>query len=244
MDTPRIASRMEWLTARKELLAKEKRFTRERDRLSEERRQLPMVALDKEYNLQSADGPRTLNQLFEDRHQLIVYHFMFSPDMEEGCKSCSFFADNFVGTPTHLAARDTSFAVVSRAPIAKIELFKQRMGWTFPWYSSEGSDFNYDFHVTLDPSAGSVEYNYENGDALREAGKIWMDELPGLSVFLKLGNQVFHTYSTYQRGLDILMGTYNYLDLTPLGRQEDGLPFSMAWVRHHDRYDAKESAIS
>src|SRR5262249_16202667 len=156
---------------------------------------------------QSPGGPATLLDLFEGQRQLIVYHFMFEPSWEEGCPSCSYLADNFTGAIIHLPARDTAFAVVSRAPIDKIEAFRKRMGWDFPWVSSLGTDFNYDFHVTLDAARGSVVYNYADADALKQAGKLWMDELPGLSVFLREGETVFHTYSTYQRGLDHLINT-------------------------------------
>jgi predicted dithiol-disulfide oxidoreductase (DUF899 family) len=238
MDQPTVVSRAEWLTARKELLTKEKAFTRARDALSAERRRLPMVKIDKPYVFEGPDRPVTLLDLFDGRRQLIIYHFMFEPGWDEGCPSCSYLADNFTGAVIHLAARDTAFAAVSRAPTTAIEPFKQRMGWTFPWFSSFGSDFNYDFHVTLDASMGSVEYNYQDATALREAGQLWMDELPGLSVFLRDGDTAYHTYSTYQRGLDLLINTYNYLDLTPLGRHEDQEEWSMAWVRHHDRYPA------
>jgi predicted dithiol-disulfide oxidoreductase (DUF899 family) len=235
MDHP-VASRTHWLEARKALLAQEKEFTRARDALSAQRRALPMVKLDKRYVFEGPDGPATLLDLFGGRRQLILYHFMFEPSWDEGCISCSYFADNFSGAVLHLAARDTTFAVVSRAPIAKLEAFRKRMGWTFSSYSSFGTDFNYDFHVTLDEAAGSVEYNYQDARALKQAGKLWMDELPGLSVFLRDDDTVFHTYSTYQRGLDLLINTYNYLDLTPLGRQEQDEEWSMAWLRHHDRY--------
>jgi predicted dithiol-disulfide oxidoreductase (DUF899 family) len=238
MDQPTVVSRAEWLTARKELLTKEKAFTRARDALSAERRRLPMVKIDKPYVFEGPDRPVTLLDLFDGRRQLIIYHFMFEPGWDEGCPSCSYLADNFTGAVIHLAARDTAFAAVSRAPTTAIEPFKQRMGWTFPWFSSFGSDFNYDFHVTLDASMGSVEYNYQDATALREAGQLWMDELPGLSVFLRDGDTADHTYSTYQRGLDLLINTYNYLDLTPLGRHEDQEEWSMAWIRHHDRYPA------
>jgi len=238
MTHPKIVSRSEWLVARKELLAREKEAIRQRDALGAERRRLPMVKVEKEYIFDAADGARSLRDLFQGRRQLIVYHFMFDPSWEEGCKSCSHFADNFAGLPVHLAARDTAFAVISRAPAAKIEPFKRRMGWTFPWLSSAGNSFNYDFQVTMDEAAGSREYNFTDVAALKQAGKIWMDELPGLSVFLREGDDIFHSYSTYARGLDPLMNTYNYLDLTPLGRQEEGLPWAQAWVRHHDRYEA------
>ena len=240
MDHPNVVSRREWLVARKDLLGKEKEFTRERDRLSAERRTLPMVKIEKDYVFEGSNGPAGLRDLFGSRRQLVIYHFMFDPSWDEGCKSCSHVIDNFVGGIIHLAARDTSFAVISRAPLPNIESFKQRMGWTFPWLSSFGSDFNYDFHVTLDEAAGSVEYNYESARTLLQAGKIWSPkgEMPGLSVFLRDGDSVFHTYSTYQRGLDLLLNTYNYLDLTPLGRQEDG-DRTQGWIRHHDKYPAE-----
>ncbi len=235
MNYPNIVSREEWLTARKELLAKERESVRQRDALSAERRRLPMVKLEKDYTFDGPQGPTKLSELFEGRRQLIVYHFMFDPAWDEGCKSCSFFADNFVGSPVHLAARNTSFAVVSLAPLAKLEAFKKRMGWSFPWFSSFGSDFNSDFQVTIDRDHGNAEYNYQSAAALRQTGKIWIEkgELPGLSVFLRDGDGIFHTYSAYQRGLDMLLNTYNYLDLTPLGRQEQNEPYVMSWVRHH-----------
>jgi predicted dithiol-disulfide oxidoreductase (DUF899 family) len=198
----------------------------------------PMVQVDKGYVFEGPTGQATLLDLFGLRRQLIVYHFMFDPGWDEGCKSRSHCADNFEGAVVHLAARDTAFAAVSRAPLQKIEAFKRRMGWTFPWVSSFGTTFNYDFHVSLDPAEGSTEYNYADAGALHQAGKLWSTkgELPGLSVFLRDGkDDVFHTYSTYQRGLDLLLNTYNYLDLTLLGRQEEG-ERAQAWLRHHDRY--------
>lgn len=239
-DHPPIVSQAEWLAARRALLAKEKEFTRQRDALSAERRKLPCVQVEKEYAFEGSDGRVNLHDLFGKQRQLIVYHFMFDPEWEEGCKSCSFLADSFP-VLAHFGARNTAFAVVSRAPIGKLEAFKKRMGWNFPWYSSFGSDFNYDFRVTLDEAQGAIEYNYQPAAALRQAGKIWMEkgELPGLSVFLRDGENVFHTYSTYQRGLDIFLNTYNYLDMTPLGRQEEGERI-MAWVRHHDKYSAEQ----
>ncbi len=240
MDLPRIVSRAQWLAARKELLAKEKVATRARDALSAERRELPMVEIEKEYVFDGPHGRANLRDLFAEQRQLLVYHFMFDPSWDEGCPSCSYFADSFAGAIAHLGARNTSFAVVSRAPLAKLEAFEQRMGWSFPWFSSFASDFNYDFGVTLDVAEGSVEYNYESVAKLRESGKIWIEdgELPGLSVFLRDGERIFHTYSTYQRGLDLMLNTYNFLDVTPLGRQEDEEPYVMAWVRHHDTYAA------
>ncbi len=239
MDRPRIVSKAEWIVARKEILAREKEASRQRDALAVERRKLPMVKIDKEYVFDGPEGRTDLLGLFQHRRQLIVYHFMFDPNWEEGCKSCSHMADNFVGSIVHLAARDTSFAVVSRAPQAKIEAFKGRMGWTFPWFSSLDSDFNYDFHVSLDEDRGSAEYNYENSTKLLQAGKIWYTkgELPAMSVFLREDDEIFHTYSTYQRGLDLFLNTYNFLDVTPLGRQEEGARIQ-GWIRHHDRYEA------
>ena len=240
-----IVSSEEWLAARKELLKKEKQFTRLRDQLSAERRALPWVMIKKEYVFQGPEGRRTLADLFEGRRQLLVYHFMFDPAWDEGCPSCSFVADHFAGALVHLAARDTSFAVISHAPFAKIERFKKRMGWDFPWLSSFDSDFNYDFQVTLDEN--HIEYNYAPVSA-QPAGYPQEGEREGLSVFLRDGDRLFHTYSTYQRGLDPFLNTYNFLDLTPLGRQEeDGI---MRWVRHHDRYgddyvvDPKDQYVS
>ena len=197
MNYPQIVSRDEWLVARKELLIKEKEATHARDRLNAERRRLPMVKLDKEYLFEGPDGKVRLFDLFDGRRQLIVYHFMFDPSWEDGCPSCSYLVGNIPGTLDHLHASDTSLVLVSRAPLTKIEPFKKRMNWTVPWFSSYGSDFNYDFDVTDDEG-----------------------EKPGLSVFLREGGDLFHTYSTNGRGVDILLGTYNYLDLTPLGRQE------------------------
>ena len=231
MQRPTIVSRTEWAAARRRLLAKEKEFNRQRDALSAERRRLPMVAIEKAYVFDGPDGRRTLADLFEGRRQLLVYHFMFDPAWDEGCPACSLVADNFASGLVHLAARDTSFAVISRAPLARIERFRRRMGWDFPWLSSFGTDFNYDFQVTLDEDHG--EYNYAPVSAQPE-GYPRKGEREGLSVFLRDGDRLFHTYSTYQRGLDLFLNTYNFLDVTPLGRQEeDGI---MRWVRHHDRY--------
>jgi predicted dithiol-disulfide oxidoreductase (DUF899 family) len=231
MQRPTIVSRDEWTAARKRLLVKEKEFNRQRDALSAERRKLPMEEIKKEYVFQGPEGRHTLADLFEGRRQLIVYHFMFDPAWDEGCPSCSFVADNFAGALVHLAARDTAFAVISRAPLDQIERFKERMGWNFPWLSSFGTDFNYDFQVTLDGS--HTEYNYAPVSA-QPAGRPHEGEREGLSVFLRDGDRLFHTYSTYQRGLDPFLNTYNFLDLTPLGRQEgDGI---MRWLRYHDKY--------
>ncbi len=231
MEMPNVVSRDDWIAARKQLLAKEKEWNRKRDRLSAERRKLPMVRVEKDYVFEGPHGRRTLGDLFDGRRQLLIYHFMFEPDHEEGCKSCSFVADNFAGALVHLAARDTSFAVISRAPLEKIERFKRRMGWSFPWLSSFGTDFNYDFQVTTDES--HTEYNYA---PMAIQGRVpSMGEMPGLSVFLRDGERLFHTYSTYTRGLDLFLNTYNFLDHTPLGRQEEGRPI-MEWLRHHDKY--------
>jgi predicted dithiol-disulfide oxidoreductase (DUF899 family) len=223
----------EWVAARKEFLAKEKEFTRLRDELSKQRRELPWESVEKQYSFDGPNGKETLADLFAERGQLIVYHFMFGPGWEEGCRSCSFIADHFDGMTIHLANRDVKLVVVSRAPYAEIAAFKKRMGWKFKWVSSFGSDFNYDYAVTFTKeqlATGQVSYNYSVQGFPSE-------EAPGASVFAKDGNgQVFHTYSSFGRGTDILVGTYNYLDLVPKGRDEDGLNFSMAWVRHHDQY--------
>ena len=244
MADPRVVSRDEWLAARRELLAEEKEFTRQRDALNTKRRKLPMAGIDKEYVFQGPDGQASLRGLFEGRGQLLIYHFMFDPDWDEGCKSCSFLADG-IGQLTHLHARDTTLAMVSRAPLAKLEAFRQRMGWTVPWYSSVGSDFNYDLHVTLDPAVTPVEYNYRDLDELGPDWQGWTGEMHGLSAFLRRGDRVFHTYSSYARGTDMVNSCYQWLDLTARGRQEDWEqppgrsdgPL-MGWLRHHDRYRA------
>lgn len=240
MNVPKVTSREEWLLARKELLAKEKDFSRARDALSAERRELPMVEVDKDYRFEGPDGPVSLLDLFNGRRQLIVYHFMFDPSWDEGCPGCSLLVDN-IGHLAHLHARDTSLVAVSRAPLEKIEAFKARMGWSIPWVSSSGTDFNYDYHVTLDESVAPIEYNYRDKAELERTDQSWVNqggEQPGLSVFLREGDRIFHAYSTYARGLDMLIGTYNYLDLTPLGRQEEELAFPQEWWRHHDKYAA------
>ncbi|MBV8565832.1 MAG: DUF899 domain-containing protein [Methylobacteriaceae bacterium] len=229
-----VVSREEWIEARTRFLAKEKEFTRLRDELSEERRALPWVRVDKKYAFEGPAGRETLADLFGGRHQLIVYHFMFDPSWEAGCKSCSFWADNYNGIIAHLNQRDVTHVAVSRAPLAKLEAFRQRMGWTFKWVSSHESDFNFDYQVSFRPedlAKGEVVYNY----AKRKSS---MTELPGLSVFYKDdAGQIFHTYSCYARGLDLLNSAYNHLDLVPKGRDEADLPFSMSWVRLHDLYD-------
>lgn len=233
MAEHRVVSRNEWLRARQTLLAEEKEFTRQRDRLSEARRALPWVRVEKPYVFHAPSGDLGLSDLFEGRTQLIVYHFMFGPDWNEGCKSCSFWMDNFNGIDVHLKQRDTNLVAVSRAPLGKLEAFKRRIGWTFPWVSSLGSEFNYDFHVSFTDAekvAGEVEYNYARR-------RFFSSEGPGISVFCTGDDRaVYHTYSCYARGLDILNGAYNLLDLTPKGRDEDALPYPMAWVRLHDSY--------
>ncbi len=248
MNTPEAVPHEKWLTARKELLAAEKRLTHVRDEVNTMRRELPMVKIDKPYALEGPGGRVGLADLFEGRRQLIVYHFMFDPSWDEGCKSCSFTVDG-IGHRAHLHARDTTLALVSRAPLTKLTAYRTRMGWTVPWYSSYGSDFNYDFHVTLDDQTAPVEYNYRTRAEHELAGMSWftgdeLHELHGVSVFLRTGEGVFHTYSAYARGTDLLTGTYNWLDLTPYGRQEDwerppgrgDSPF-MSWLRRHDEYD-------
>lgn len=236
MNSPAIVSREEWLAARKELLEREKQFDRERDVLRAQRRALPMVEITEPYVFDGPDGAARLVDLFDGRSQLIVYHFMLAPDWEAGCTGCSLLADN-IGHLAHLHAARTSFAAVSRAPLASITKFRERMEWTFPWFSSNGTSFNHDFHVTMDESVAPVLFNFRTKDELREAGiGSWAlrGEQHGLSVFLREDDRVFHTYSTYSRGTDLLNGTFNYLDLTPLGRQEEaGI---MNWVRHHDDY--------
>jgi predicted dithiol-disulfide oxidoreductase (DUF899 family) len=232
-DGPKVVSQAEWLTARMEHLMKEKEFTRLRDELSRQRRELPWEKVEKQYSFDGPNGEETLADLFDRRNQLIVYHFMFGPGWKEGCPSCSLVSDHFDGITVHLANRDVTLAVVSRAPIAEIEAFKKRMGWRFKWVSSFGSDFNYDYHVSFtkdEMAKGKLDYNYD----LREFPS---EEAPGASVFSKDGTGViFHTYSSYGRGLDILLGVYNLLDLVPKGRDEDALAYTMSWVRHHDRY--------
>jgi predicted dithiol-disulfide oxidoreductase (DUF899 family) len=229
----RVVSKEEWLVARKAHLEKEKELTRQRDELSRQRRELPWVKVDKNYVFDGPKGKETLADLFEGRSQLIIYHFMFGPGWEEGCPSCSLLSDHIDGALVHLNARDVTLAVVSRAPLPQIEAFKKRMGWRFKWVSSYANDFNYDYHVSFtkeELAKGKVYYNY----AWQEFGA---EEAPGASVFYKdSSGAVYHTYSEYARGGDILLGAYNYLDLTPKGRDEDGLAFTMAWVRHHDRY--------
>ncbi|MEM7443643.1 MAG: DUF899 domain-containing protein [Pseudomonadota bacterium] len=233
MQQHRLVGQDEWITARKALLAKEKEFTKQRDRLSAERRALPWVKIEKAYEFDGPDGKVGLADLFEGRSQLMTYHFMFGPDWEAGCPSCSFLADNFDRAIIHMNQRDVSMVAISRTALSKLEAYKKRMGWTFTWLSSLNTDFNQDFGVSFTPEereAGNAYYNYETGS-------FPADEAPGLSVFSRddPGN-VFHTYSTYGRGLDALISTYQYLDLAPKGRDEDELSYPMAWIRRHDEY--------
>lgn len=232
MNHPKIVTRDDWLTARTEFLAREKEFTRQRYALAEARRKLPMAEVKKEYVFDGPRGPVSLCDLFEGRRQLIVYHFMFYPDRNAGCKHCSCVMDNIAGSLVHLTARDTSFAAVSRAPLAKLDAFKTRMRWTFPWVSSLNNGFNYDYHVTLDPTQGHSCYNYRRVDI--------RGEMPGLSVFIRDNDRILHAYSTYFVGLDIFLPMYHLLDVTPLGRQEDDTNSMTAgensWIRFHDEY--------
>ena len=226
MSLPQVVSREEWLAARKELLAEEKAMTRARDALNTKRRELPMVRIDTDYVFEGPDRKADLLDLFEGRRQLIVQHFMFDPSWDAGCPSCSAAADEISkGLLEHLHARETTLAAVSRAPIDKIERYKASKGWTFPWYSSFDSDFNYDFHVTIDASVAPVMWNYRTVDELEQHGMGWMaegsSEQPGYSMFLRDGDAIFHTYSMYARGAEMLGGSYYFLDLTALGRQED-----------------------
>ena len=234
MQNHKVVSGEEWLAARKALLAKEKEFTRLRDRLSAERREMPWVRVETDYVFHDTEGPVSLSELFGSCSQLIVYHFMFGPDWEEPCKSCSYISDSFNGTDAPLKARDIAFTAVSAAPAERLRDFARRMGWTFRWVSSAGTDFNRDYQVSFtqeELDGGEVTYNYgPTGFPATEA--------PGISVFAKdETGAVFHTYSSYARGLDLLIGTYNYVDLTPKGRNEDTLPWPMAWIRYHDSYD-------
>jgi predicted dithiol-disulfide oxidoreductase (DUF899 family) len=228
-----VASRDQWVAERKALLAREKELTRLRDQIARERRALPWVRIEKNYVFDTPEGKRTLADLFEGRRQLVVQHFMFTPGKEQGCRSCSYMADHTDGALAHLTQRDVTLVAISRASLADIERFRKRMGWQFKWVSSGESDFNYDFDVSFPPddlAKGEVYYNYCKQFFPHPDG-------PGISVFYKdAAGAVYHTYSTYGRGVELMMHTYNFLDLTPLGRQEEGLTDTMDWVRHHDRY--------
>jgi predicted dithiol-disulfide oxidoreductase (DUF899 family) len=230
----RVVTRQEWLRARLALLEREKAHTRERDELALLRRELPWVRVDKPYRFVGPHGTRTLLDLFGERSQLLVYHFMFGADWDAGCPSCAMLADHVDGARVHLAARDVAFAAVSRAPYPQLAAFRARMGWRFPWFSAHASDFNPDFHVSAtdeDREKGEFHYNYRTVEHT-------VDELHGISAFARdPAGSVYHTYSTYARGAEGVVGTYAWLDLAPRGRDEDGLDFPMAWVRHHDRYE-------
>ena len=229
----RVVTREEWLRARKEHLAKEKEFTRLRDELSRERRDLPWLRVEKNYVFEGPKGKVSLAELFDGRSQLFLYHFMFGPDWKEGCPSCSFLSDHIDAAWPHLIHHDVMVAAVSRAPLPKIEAFKKRMGWRFNWVSSHGNDFNRDYHVSFtkdEIAKGAMEYNYQ-------IQRFPSEEAHGASVFVKdSSGEVFHTYSAYARGIDLLNTAYNFLDLVPKGRDEEELEFTQAWVRHHDRY--------
>jgi predicted dithiol-disulfide oxidoreductase (DUF899 family) len=218
---PKIVGQDEWLAARKILLDHEKELTKHRDRVNAERRRLPMVKIEKEYRFEGPSGPVQLIDLFGEHTQLIVYHFMFDPAWDKGCMGCTGYVDA-LGDLSRLGDRNTTFVLISRAPLPKLESYKQLRGWNLPWYSSFGSDFNYDFHVTLDPTIAPVEYNYRNKEMEGSQSSDFMQgEAHGLSVFFRIGNDVFHTYSTYARGVESLTDAYNLLDTTPYGRQED-----------------------
>ena len=241
-EQPAIVPRSEWLAAREELLAQEKELTRARDRVSAQRRALPWVKVEQNYSFDTAAGRKTLAELFNGRSQLIVYHFMWRGDLDDACVGCSFLADHIDGANLHLAEHDVSVIVVSRAPLPVLEAFKQKMGWRFDWVSSEDSDFNYDYHVSFRPeeiASGQVYYNYR----LTQAS---IEELSGFSVFYQdKQGAVFHTYSSYGRGNEEVLGAYMYLDLTPKGRNETGPNHNLTdWVRHHDRYDMGGSVDS
>lgn len=234
MDQHRVVTRDEWLVARTELLAKEKEFTRLRDQLSQDRRDLPWERVDSDYTFESQAGQVSLSALFAGKSQLIVYHFMFDMNDEEGCEHCSFWADNFNGIDVHLRQRDVSFVAVSRAPLSKLEAFQRRMGWTFTWVSSLPSDFNFEYQASFTPESrerGDAYYNFTLGDP-------GMPNREGISVFYQdEKGDIFHTYSTYARGIDMVNGAYQFLDLVPKGRDEAGHDNPQFWVRHHDRYE-------
>jgi predicted dithiol-disulfide oxidoreductase (DUF899 family) len=241
MQSHKIVSREEWIAARKAHLVHEKEYTTARDRLSAERRALPWVKVDKTYVFDGPNGKQTLKDLFAGRSQLVVQHFMFAPDWTEGCKSCSFWADGFERMIPHLAARDTTLVAISRAPLQKLAAFEKRMGWTFDWLSSGENDFNYDYGVSFTP------------DELKSSDKIYnfgisgfgVEEAPGISVFYRdEQGAIFHTYSCFARGLDMMNAAYHYLDLTPMGRHEEGLPYPMDWLRLRDRYESTSGTVA
>lgn len=229
-----VVSHQEWLAARTAFLDREKEFTRQRDELSRQRRELPWERVEKTYVFDGPNGKETLAELFGKKSQLLVYHFMFTPEWDEGCPNCSFWADSFNGIGIHLSQRDVSFVAISRAPLAKLEAFKRRMGWGFKWVSAFHTDFNYDFQASFKPEDvqnGTAFYNFGTNDPGQE-------DREGASAFYKdETGAIFHTYSTYARGIDLLNSAYNFLDLAPKGRDEDVLEWTQAWVRHHDRYE-------
>ena len=233
MKNHKVVSREEWLAERKKHLEKEKEFTRLRDQLSKNRRELPWVKVEKEYIFDGPNGKESLSDLFEGKSQLIVYHFMFGPDWDEGCPSCSFWADNFNGIVIHLNHRDINLVAISRAPLEKLEAYKKRLGWSFKWVSSYGNDFNWDYNVSFTKEEMEKEEMYYNYKKMSFPS----DEGPGISVFYKKDKgEIFHTYSCYERGLDMLNGAYHYMDLAPKGRDEDELPYTMAWLERRDQY--------
>ncbi len=240
-ENHRIASGARWLDERRALLAREKELMRLHDQIAAERRALPWERVEKQYVFDTPEGKRTLSDLFAGRRQLLVQHFMLAPGKEEGCRGCSFMADHTDGMNAHLAQRDISVTAISRAPLAEIERFRRRMGWQFAWVSSQGSDFNFDFDVSFTPEQiadGKARYNYG-------ALPFPMEDAPGISVFYKNdAGEVFHTYSTFGRGVEVMLGTYNLIDLTPKGRDEGDGPNKMSWVRHHDRYEPAPAAGS
>jgi len=240
-ENHRIASGERWLNERRALLAREKELMRLHDQIAAERRALPWERVEKQYVFDTPDGRRTLSELFAGRRQLLVQHFMLAPGKEEGCRGCSFMADHTDGMNVHLAQRDITVTAISRAPLAEIERFRRRMGWQFAWVSSHGSDFNFDFDVSFTPEQiadGKAQYNYG-------ALAFPMEDAPGISVFYKNdAGEVFHTYSTFGRGVEVMLGAYNLIDLTPKGRDEGDGPHKMAWVRHHDRYEPAPAAGS
>ncbi|MGZ5816953.1 MAG: DUF899 domain-containing protein [Croceibacterium sp.] len=234
MTMHQIVSKQDWTAARLALLAKEKAFTRQRDELSAARRALPWEKVETNYVFEGADGKIALADLFRGKSQLIVYHFMFGPDWEAGCKSCSFWADNFERIVVHLNHRDVSLVLISRAPLARLLAYRKRMGWTFDWVSSLGNSFNHDFAVSFtrdELAKGEKNYNFGTQQAYGE-------ESPGISVFAKEGGAIYRTYSTFSRGLDMLNGAYHLLDLVPKGRDEEGLSYGMEWLRRRDEYEA------
>jgi predicted dithiol-disulfide oxidoreductase (DUF899 family) len=236
LDNHRVVSKDEWIEARKVLLQKEKEFTELRDQLSKQRRDLPWVEVDKEYVFDGPNGKETLSDLFDGRSQLIIYHFMYDPNWDVGCPSCSFWADNFNDITVHLNQRDVTLIAISKAPYSKIAAYKKRMGWDFKWVSSFDTDFNFDYTVSFtqeELAKKKAFYNFISQDPR-------ISEREGISVFYKdPSDKIFHTYSAYERGIDILNNTYNYLDLVPKGRDEDDYDFPMAWVRRHDEYNKK-----